>query len=366
MELPIIELSGAPQQMGEDFGACCREEIHQLYACRLQRLLKRSAEKGKPITEEQALGVARDCLEQTRRFDPIGWEEFSGIARGAGITAAQCFLMQGLTDVQDLLALGSVADGAGCSSAIIGADRSACGNILLAQTWDLQTDNLPYVRLVHRRPHNAPETWSLTLAGCLTLIGINAAGIAVGTTNIVTTDVRIGVQYLSVLHRALRSDSFSEAVDSICRAPRSGAHYYYVGGPEGQAVGLECSARQVVPHELHQGVFVHCNHPLKPEIAALQAEPPSTSSLHRQKRLAALLTVPEQPATIGAIKQMLSDHDGGPDRCICRHDVDNINTNAVVIMCPATREIHACRAQAHVGRWVVRTAGADPAGRISR
>ena len=60
---------------------------------------------------------------------------------------------------------------------------------------------------------------------------------------------------------------------------------------------------------------------------------------------------------IDDLKCMLSDHDGGPNRCICRHDAEGVSTNATVILSPATGEIHACRGQPHAGQWVTRKAG---------
>ena len=149
----------------------------------------------------------------------------------------------------------------------------------------------------------------------------------------------------------------TEAVESIRRAPRSGAHYYYAAGPDGTAVGMECSAAKAVPFEVNGGLFVHCNHALAKEIAALEIEAPNASTLHRQERLSHLLGSHEGPIGPEDLKRLLSDHEGGEDRCICRHDFEDMNTNATVIMSPATREIHACRAQPHVGEWVTRRAG---------
>ena len=356
LNLPIIELAGSPKGMGEAFGECCRDEARELYAIRMKSAIQSAGENGRPVTEEQVLGVCRKCLPLTRAFDPVGYEEFAGIAHAAALSPEQCYALQGLTDLCDLLAFGPLPDGVGCSSFIVAADRAANEQLLIGQNWDLQTDNMPYVRLVHRKPENAPETWSLTLTGCLTLIGINSEGIAVGNTNLQTTDARIGVQYLTTLHRALRARSLPEAVESIRRAPRAGAHYYYAAGPDGVAVGLECSATRSVPFEVRSGLFVHCNHALSGEIAALEARPPSPSTSHRQKRLSDLLESHEGTIGIADLKRFLSDHEGGEDRCICLHDFKAASTNASVIMSPGTFEIHACRSQPHVGEWVTRRA----------
>jgi isopenicillin-N N-acyltransferase-like protein len=352
--------------MGEAFGEGCRAEARALYSLRLEAARRHARDHGRPLDEAQVLTACRACLPATQAWDPPGYEELAGIARGAGLSLEQCFTLQGLTDLRDLLAYGQLPEGAGCSSFVVAPDRSATGQLLLGQNWDLLTDNLPFVRLVHRRPADALETWAVTLTGCLTLIGVNAAGIAAGNTNLVTRDVRPGVQYLTVLHRALRAATLREAVAAIRGAPRAAAHYYYVAGPGGRAVGLECSATQSVAFTVDHGTFVHCNHALSPRLAALEAGPPGQSSAFRQQRLSQLLAGHAAPLDVAALQRLLADHEGGPDRCLCRHDHEGVSTNAVAILCPAAGRIHACRGQAHVGAWVVRGCERPPAARPGR
>jgi isopenicillin-N N-acyltransferase-like protein len=339
--------------MGEAFGEGCRAQIHELYDIRMHWAIVFAGEQGRTFDPEEVLEVAERCLVPTRRFDPVGHEEFGGIARGARLTPAQVYVLHGLTDLRDLLGFGPASADSGCSSFIIGRDRTETGRLLLGQTWDLQTDNLPYVVLVHRRPTGAPETWSVTVTGGLSLIGLNAEGVAVGNTNLKARDSRIGVQYLSVIHRALGCRTLEEAVEAVAQSPRAGAHYYYLGGPEGTACGLECSATRCVRFDIRGGTFAHCNHPLADEIRDLEAEPPSDSSLARQQRLSALLDGHADPLSVETVKAMLSDHEG-VELAICRHDHEDLNTNACVILSPETREIHACRGQAHAGTWVTR------------
>src|SRR5690606_2773560 len=230
---------------------------------------------------------------------------------------------QGLTDLRDVLAYSDLAPSnvadEGCSAFIVEAERTANGQLLIGQSWDLQTSNMPYVRLIHRRPtDDSPQTWSLTLTGCLTLIGMNDSSIAVGNTNLKTRDARPGTQYLSVLHRAVRSRTFDEAVTAIAQAPRAGAHYYYVADANGNAIGLECSAQQVAKLRPSDGYLVHCNHALDPQIAALEVEDPATSTSCRQVRLGALIEHHSPSITVNTLQEMLGDHENGED-AICRH-----------------------------------------------
>ncbi|MBE7463385.1 MAG: hypothetical protein HS116_07760 [Planctomycetes bacterium] len=336
--------------MGESFGEACREEARALYEIRIGWAQRFAAERGRSFSRERILETARQCLPATASYDPEGYEEFCGIARGAGVSPEQAYVLMGLTDLRDVLAWGPLPDGMGCSSFAVAPARGENGKLLLGQTWDLQTDNMPFVRLVRRRPDRGPATLAVTLTGCLTLIGMNEAGIAVGNTNIQTRDVRLGVQYLTVLHRAIRAASTDEAIEAIVSAPRAGAHYYYVGGPDGRFVGLECSARQAARFEPGARDFVHCNHALDAAIAALHPDPNQPSTLFRQNRLTELLAQHAGPVGVADLKRMLSDRTGGAN-CLCRYETGDVSTNACVIMNPQTRTLHACRGQPDRGVW---------------
>lgn len=354
LDLPLIELQGTPRQLGEQLGEATRSQTRELFERRLAAAIRAAREySGKSFNAEQVLDVARSGLLISESYDPTGYEEFLGIARGAGLASEELYVTQGLTDLRDVLAFSGATGDEGCSAFIVGGNRSADGNLLVGQSWDLLFDNLPYVRLVHRKPSdNSPETWSLTLTGCLTLIGLNSEGIAVGNTNLRTKDVRPGLQYLSVLHRAIRSRTLEEAVEAVRNAPRSAAHYYYVADANGQAIGLECSATRCEPLYPQNGLLIHCNHALTAPIAELEAVSPESSTSCRQNRLSFLMESHGAGIGVDDIKEMLSDHEGGED-AICRHgeNAADVATNACVIMSPQTREIHACRGPAHSSQW---------------
>ncbi len=358
--LDTIELAGTSEAMGEAFGEHTRGETRQLYERRLIAALEYMRERrGHRGTTRDVLTAAEACLPATRRFDPEGYTEFEGIARGAGLTEAQLFVTQGLTDLRDFLAFGDrPADSEGCSSFVhIAADEQA-PPVLAGQTWDLMDDNMPFVRLVHRKPEDAPETLSITLTGCLSLIGLNSEGVCVGNTNLQTKDARPGVQYLSIIHRALRSRNAKEALEVVSGAPRAAAHYYYTADRFGTAWGIECSATNEARVEITEGTYVHCNHVLDPRLKALEVPVTDESTGFRQKRLSELfgaLTESSTPVTPERARGAFSDREGG-DNCICRYNTgaDDISTNAAVIMNPHTGELHACRGQPDRGRWITR------------
>ena len=300
------------------------------------------------------LDVARRCLPRVRDYHPAGFAELEGIATGAGLEVAQVWAMNALTDLRDILAFGSPELWRrpleeGCSSFVVPKVRAQNGHGLCGQTWDLATDNMPYVLVVVRTPKDQPKTVCLTTVGCLSLIGLNAAGIAVGTTNIRTRDARIGVGYLDIIHSVLAATGLAEAERSVREAPRAGAHYYYLMDAKSDARAMECTADRAHTACVDQGSYTHCNHVLVPAHEALEVTVPRASSYCRQTRLESLLAG-EAEVGVDDLKQFLSDHED-ESRGICRHDFEGISSNGAVIMSPGERKLWVVHGPPCRGEW---------------
>ncbi|MFW5845029.1 MAG: C45 family autoproteolytic acyltransferase/hydrolase, partial [Planctomycetota bacterium] len=202
---------------------------------------------------------------------------------------------------------------------------------------------------VHRLPTTGPETWSITLAGCPNLIGMNEHGLFWGTTNIKTNDARIGVGYMDVLHRASRCQDREVAIALIADAPRCGAHTYWLADSSG-ATELECSATRHERRDCTDVPLVQTNHCLAPCIAELAAEPVSSSSARRLRRATDALA--HGPVSIDDIRRLFADRSDGVDS-ISRlpEDGTDTTTNACIIARPQRRELLCCRGPADRGQW---------------
>ena len=348
----IVHLAGTPGRMGEAFGEGCRQAIAELYALRLENALAQALRYGgRSIGEAELLALAGACLEASARFDPEGTEELRGIAHGAGLSAERVLAMNGLTDLRDALAWGGppLEAAGGCTAFVVQRDRSADGRLWAGQTWDLGSDNQPYVVAVHRTPARGPETWCVTTVGCLSLMGMNEHGVAIGTTNLRTTDARPGVPYLSVIHRALAECSAAAAAALIARAPRAGGHAYTVVDRAGDAFAVECTARHARTFALRGGFHVHTNHCQVAEHQALEADIPFASSRTRLARMQELLRGAER-IDGPFLETCLADRANGT-LAICRDDFDGISTNAALVACPEGRRLRVCHGLPSRGGW---------------
>ncbi len=350
----ILRLEGTPEAMGAAYGESCRAQIGELYQKRLHNALSQAKEYGgRTIGEAELLALAQASLPQVAEYSPEGYQELQGISRGSGLPLLKLWMMNALTDLRDVAAFGDpslwAAEADGCSSFLLMGDSTQDGRVWCGQTWDLVTDNLPHVLVVVRKPKQGPATVSLTTDGCLSLIGMNEHGVAIGTTNIRTVDSRPGVCYLDLIHKALGQKTLAAAADAVENSPRAGAHYFYLSDGE-KGVTLECTATRAVRTEVHRGYAVHCNHVLAPEQVALEAQgTPMASSHHRQSRFEQLLAESPRPQ-IRDLERFLADHQGG-NNSICRHNFAGITSNASVLMNPAQREFHAVHGPACCGQW---------------
>ena len=342
-----IELRGTHAAMGEAFGEAYREEIGRLYAIRLENALRQATQfGGRATSEADLLRLAAACLAASERFDPRGTAELRGIARGARLTPEQALAMNGLTDLRDGLAWGELADlgeaGAeGCTAVIVQRDAAADGQPRLAQSWDLASDNAPFVVFVAREPASGLRTWSLTTVGCQSLMSMNELGLALGTTNLRTKDSGVGVPYLGLIHRALEERSAEAAARLIAGAPRAGAHSYLALDRSGAGAVVECTGRLAHVFAVERGTHVHTNHCQLPAHAALEADTPRRSSEARLARMRELLAGRAGAIDLAFLRDCYADP-AGASLAICRKDFDGISTNAASVMTPATGEMWGC------------------------
>ncbi len=360
-ELPQLILHGTPRHMGEQHGTALAAQIREFVAMRFAATAEFLTALGHPSLGP-LIEVARQSLTVYAGWHPEGYEEHCGIARGAGVDAAELYAAANMTDMRDALAYaehvgsaaqvphGVPADGEGCSTVLLPGAWTASGQQLVAQTWDLNPQDLDYVVAIHRRPERGPATWSVTCTGCLSLVGMNSAGLSVGTTNIKTQGSRPGVGYMGILHRMLSCDNFADAANACTHAPRAAAHTYWLADGEHLA-DWETTAWSVRQRHHGEQPLVRTNHCLIEAHARCEVEAPSSSSRARLQRLRQQV-VQSHAHDLATLKQLFSDRSDGVDS-INRlpEDDQGTATNSVVICEPASRRMWACRGPADRGHW---------------
>lgn len=378
--LEVLHLKGDERAMGESHGEHFRQRIRDFVDMRMDALVVYLGERGisqiKPIE-----AIAGESLFAYDAWHPAGAEEHRGVAAGAGVDATRLFLVTQMTDMRDALLLAAAkgpqwkaAEPEGCSAVLVPHTHVDGSTALVGQTWDLNPGDLDFVVAMYRRPRQGLRTWSVTCTGCPSLMGINEAGVAVGTTNIKTYGAHPGVGYLAVLHRAIQARHAAEAIAWVREAPVAAAHTYWVAdaklqvelerSPSGSVNSAEGSGNtplgrvelarlpgRSVERNAERGPLARTNHCLASANIAIEGEAPSASSRKRLQRLQQRLDQGE--ITVASLRELFADRSDGVDS-INRYPEDDQGTatNAVFIAQPSESRAWACRGPADRGEWI--------------
>lgn len=352
-DLRQVHISGSPQAMGLAYGEECRDLIHAFVDARLAAAKVNLFDGGVRDRDlDRFLAVSRDSMAMYGDWDPTGYAEHCGIAEGANVDPLELFAAGNLTDMRDILICtqaNAPADSEGCTAALVPPPLSKTAGFLGMQTWDLNPSDVAFVVAVHRLPDDGPETWSVTCAGCLSLVGMNETGLSVGTTNIKTSDSRPGIGYLGLIHRALACEDHDSACDIIASAQRSGAHNYWVASAEAATL-LRCSARHCFRLPCHESPVAQTNHCIGEELVALEVQPHHGSSLKRLERINAFLSESRHDED-DLLRYMADRSDGFESINRYHEDGEPTATNSCAIANPAARRFRACRGPADRGIW---------------
>lgn len=310
-QIRVLELAGRPYEMGYEHGARYADAI-RLFAEERVRLAGSPDWSGRGASREQVLALAHACLEEHRRYAPELVEELQGMADATGATPAELIVLNGFTDFVDTVynagearrnagaeppgsdpapvgpgapEAGSASadqDAAGavvtrrtadaCTAFLVPGARAAGGHGFFGQTWDMHDSATEHVIMLRGRPAGAPEFLAFTTVGCVGMIGMNDAGIAVGINNLLGGDGQVGVTWPFVIRRILAQRTLDDALRCVTEARLAGAHNYLLLGPDGRGYNVE--AMPTVQHvtELAADPIVHTNHCLAP--AARRVERP--------------------------------------------------------------------------------------------
>ena len=227
-----ISVSGDPYNLGHQHGQAYAKEIGTLTEERL-RLCSSDDWARAGVHHHVIINLAEQCMPYHRRFDEALCAELEGIADGAGVPMVELLIMNGFTDFVDVLHQHVVDDPGGCTAVMTSPSESIDGRGYLAQTWDMHTTATPYVVMLDVRPKIGPSVMTFTLNGCVGMIGINDAGIAVGINNLYTSEGKKGVTWPFVVRKMLAQTELGAAMAVLEGADLAGGHNYLVMGPDG-------------------------------------------------------------------------------------------------------------------------------------
>jgi len=299
-QIRVIKLSGSPYDMGYAHGARFRAEIRRFTEERV-RLCRSIEWTGRELPRDAVIALAEACVAEHQAFAPDLMEELQGIADATDLTLAELVINNGFTDFIDtIFNLGDIAIPAitpplaadNCTAFMVPANRSASGQAYFGQTWDMHASATPYVILIQGQPDAAPDFLTFTVTGCVGMIGMNSAGIAVGVNNLMAADGQIGVTWPFVVRKVLQQEDLDDALACLTTAKLAGAHNYMLMDGNGRGYEVEAMSTTQHVHELDEEPISHTNHCLiQKNLDVARERPPASrnSSENRLRRARELL-----------------------------------------------------------------------------
>lgn len=348
----IIDVAGTPAEMGRRHGLAATDALRAFAAERVA-LAGDPSWTGRDLGRAEVLALADACACAHRAYAPGLMAELEAMAKASGLSLAELVVVNGFTDFVDAV-YGSGPLSAGrdaavphaapaalddCTAFLVPAERSADGNAMLAQTWDMHEGADEHVVVLRGAPHGAPAFVTFTTLGCVGMIGMNEHGICIGINNLSGGDGRVGVTWPFVVREVLRRRDLDAALRCVQDAALAGAHNYLLMDRHGRGVNVEATSTTSHLTEMRADAVVHTNHCLAPHTLAVQRprDPISQAGSERRLERAAALA-DRHDLRPDDLEAFLGDPDAicyrtGPPRSVA--------TCGAVVMRPATLDFWA-------------------------
>ena len=355
-EIRVLEISGTPFEMGYQHGRTYTNEIRELAEERIH-LSSNKNWTGKELSRQEVMKLGEACLAHHQTYAPELREELHGMSEATGVGLTELVILNGFTDFIDTIYSLDPASMAvatedekipvhpgvdNCTAFIVSPDATTEGYGFYGQTWDMHATATPYVILLRGKPANGLSFLTLTIIGCVGMIGMNEAGIAIGINNLVASDGQIGVTWPFVIRKALAQDNLDDALACITKAQLAGGHNYMLADAHGRGYNVEAMATRYHIEEVTEGALVHTNHCLiSQNINVERARLPKSQASSETRLSEAQRLLSDGQITVDDLFALTRNH--GASNGICTHPEEPffVESCGAAIMRPATREMWA-------------------------
>ena len=356
----VLEVSGTPFEMGYQHGQAYADQIRELADERIHL----SSDKnwtGQALSRQEVMKLGEACLSYHQTYAPELMEELDGMSEATGVGLTELVILNGFTDfidtiygidptsiavsaqkVDDIIAIPAHPGVDNCTAFIVSPDATTEGDGFYGQTWDMHATATPYVILLRGKPAEGLSFLTLTIMGCVGMIGMNEAGIAIGINNLVASDGQIGVTWPFVIRKALAQDNLDDALASITEARLAGGHNYMLVDANGRGYNVEAMASRYHIEEVTEGTSTHTNHCLISQNIDVERARLPKSQLNSETRLSeAQRLLNDGKVTLDDLFALTRNH--GETYGICTHPEEPffVESCGAAIMRPATREMWA-------------------------
>jgi isopenicillin-N N-acyltransferase-like protein len=338
----VLEIAGSPYEMGYQHGLAYAKEIRALADERI-RLCGDPLWTGQAMPRERILALGEMCLSAHWEYAPDQMEQLEGIAAASGVSLTELVITNGFTDFVDFVnaseaALTGVRQAAECTAFLVGETAAADGLGLIGQTWDMHASATPFVILLRAHPNDGPAFLAFSLTGCVGMMGMNEAGIAICINNLLAANGQPGVTWPFVARKVLTQTTIEGALECITSARVAGGHNYMVADGNGHGFNIEAMPAAIHIEPLQDTSLVHANQCLsdatRTDECSLTESWKQDSSARAER---ASRHVSEYPVSVERLMALTRDRsDGVNSVCSIADTPGSSETCCAAIMRPAT------------------------------
>jgi len=317
-DIPTLNLSGTPAQIGEAHGEAAREKIKDHTDRFLELLLSRAV----TVPDEESLWSKwSPQVSANERFAPDLVEEMRGIARGSGVSFERIFLLNSLLDLVSFY-YADMAENFGCTSFAV-SRAAGSGGTLVGQTYDMPEIHQDFLILLRIEPQQGPRQLVFSFAGIVGAAGLNEAGIGLSINYLSPLDVGVGRLHSVVVRQVLGARNLANALAPPVQPPRAGGAHFLIADQDGNVVSIETTAKRYEVFYPEDNVYGHTNHYLGHSLKGTEyiRRDSIGSSLARYTALRRYLRESGNELDLERLKELTRNHTSFP-QSICTHGRD--------------------------------------------
>jgi len=316
-----------PYENGLKYGGEMGGHISTISRLNVDSVLNLICRRGNP---NHSLKVMQDylktCIPITEKHLPDLVEETMGIAKGAGKSFEDIFLLNAFLDMFDFT-FPKVKDelfAGGCTCFGIRNIKTGVGYI--AQNYDVRNLFAPGLAILDIKSSEGLRSLVVTIAGMVGCVGFNEVGLGVVINNLTPIDSRPGVPHNYVVRHILSQENIGDAINALASLPRASGYNYILGDGNGEIIGLETTATSYNVYLPENGtILCHSNHYITDALRKAEGTPEfNGDSIVRYSRARNLLYQlnNSEIVLLDGLKKIMRDHVNYP-HSICRHTVHN-------------------------------------------
>jgi isopenicillin-N N-acyltransferase like protein len=312
--IPVVVSEGEPFARGLHLGHSEKARVQHTVNAYMQIF-----ENFAGLSREAVFEQAECFIPAIDNVAPHLLEEIRGIAEGAQCDTREILAINARTEL-----MYGVTHRPECTAIAISAAASTDGHTRIAQNWDWHPSLMGTLVLWVVKRGDGPDLLTLTEAGIVGKIGVNAAGLAM-CINLLRSDSDSGgpaAPMHIILRRVLEAcHSVDEAIALIGSTPRCTSCNHMLADRSGAIADVEATPAGQWVHRPEHGILTHTNHCTNPVLAAQDRyvrEYPETRE--RDSRMQMLAK--SRPLTENDMRAMLADHATSPYSICLHNDAD--------------------------------------------